>query len=85
MKLHFTLGYHLEGDRQTEHTNQTLEQYIRVYCNYQQDNWYQLLPLSEFTYNNATSATMKVTVRATPRGDSNGSLTGRGDPKLRMY
>ena len=25
MKLHFTSGYHLEGDRQTEWTNQTLE------------------------------------------------------------
>ena len=35
MKLHFTSGYHLEGDRQTERTNQTLEQYIQVYCNYQ--------------------------------------------------
>ena len=61
MKLHFTLGYHPEGDGQTEHTNQTLEQYIRVYCNYQQDNWYQLLPLSEFAYNNAPSATTEVT------------------------
>ena len=61
MKLHFTSGYHLEGDGQTEHTNQTLEQYIWVYCNYQQDNWYQLLPLGEFAYNNALSATMKVT------------------------
>ena len=26
MKLHFTSGYHLEGDRQTKCTNQTLEQ-----------------------------------------------------------
>ena len=34
---------------------------IQVYCNYQQDNWYQLLPLGEFVYNNAPSATMKVT------------------------
>ena len=25
MTLHFTSGYHLEGDRQTERTNQTLE------------------------------------------------------------
>jgi len=25
MKLHFSAGYHLEADRQTEHTNQTLE------------------------------------------------------------
>ena len=61
MKLHFTLGYHLEGDGQTEHTNQTLEQYIWVYCNYQQDNWYQLLPLSKFIYNNAPSTITKVT------------------------
>ena len=28
MKLHFTSGYHPEGDGQTEHTNQTLEQYL---------------------------------------------------------
>ena len=57
MRLHFTLGYHLEGDRQTKHTNQTLEQYICVYCNYQQDNWDSLLPFAEFAYNNAPSAT----------------------------
>ena len=38
MWLHFTLGYHPKGDRQTEHINQTLEQYLCVYCNYQQDN-----------------------------------------------
>ena len=57
MKLHFTLGYHPEGDRQTERTNQTLEQYIGMYCNYQQDDWSELLPLAEFAYNNAPSAT----------------------------
>jgi len=38
IRLHFTLGYYPEGDGQTEHTNQTLEQYLHVYCNYQQDN-----------------------------------------------
>jgi hypothetical protein len=57
MKLHFTSGYHPEGDGQTERTNQTLEQYLRVYCNYQQTNWSELLPLAEFAYNNAPSAT----------------------------
>ena len=36
--------------------NQTLEQYLCVYCNYKQDNWSELLPLVEFTYNNALSA-----------------------------
>ena len=62
MKLHFTLGYHSEGAGQTKHTNQTLEQYIWVYCNYQQDNWFGLLLLAEFAYNNAPSATMTVTL-----------------------
>src|SRR5882724_1010653 len=61
MKLHFTSGYHPEGDGQTERTNQTLEQYLRVYCNYQQDNWSELLPLAEFTYNNTLSATTGIT------------------------
>ena len=40
--------------------NQTLKQYLRVYCNYQQDNWSKLLPLAEFAYNNTPSATTGV-------------------------
>ena len=40
--------------------NQTLKQYLCVYCNYQQDNWSKLLPLAEFAYNNAPSATTGV-------------------------
>jgi len=38
MKLHFSASYHPEADGQTECTNQTLEQYLRIYCNYQQSN-----------------------------------------------
>ena len=57
MTLHFTSGYHPEGDGQTERTNQTLKQYLRIFCNYQQDNWNTLLPLAEFAYNNTPSAT----------------------------
>src|SRR5258708_2028832 len=53
MELHFTSGYHPEGDGQTEHLNQVLEQYLQAYMNYQQDDWSSLLPLAEFTYNNA--------------------------------
>ena len=61
MKLHFTSRYHPEGDGQTERTNQTLEQYLWVHCNYQQDNWSKLLPLAEFAYNNAPNATTGIT------------------------
>ena len=60
MRLHFASSYHSEGDGQTERSNQTLEQYLRIYCNYQQDNWADLLPLVEFAYNNAPSATTGV-------------------------
>ena len=70
VNLHFTSGYmyHPEGDGQTERTNQTLEQYLRVYCNYQQDNWAELLPIAEFTYNNAPSATTGVSPFFTNKG-----------------
>src|SRR5258708_6198166 len=60
MKLHFTSGYHPEGDGQMECINQVLEQYLHAYMNYQQDNWAPLLPLAEFAYNNATSETTGV-------------------------
>ena len=33
----------------------------RLYCNYQQDNWFSLLPLTEFAYNNMPSATTGIT------------------------
>jgi len=60
MQLHFTSGYHPKDDGQTKCTNQTLEQYLYVYCNYQQDNWSELLPFMEFAYNNALSVTTSV-------------------------
>src|ERR1700760_863628 len=53
MELHYTSGYHPEADGQTERANQTLEQYIRIYTAYQQDDWSPLLPIAEFAYNNA--------------------------------
>ena len=40
--------------------NQTLEQYLHVYCNYQLDNWSKLLSLVKFAYNNILSATTSV-------------------------
>jgi len=68
MRLHFTSGYHPEANSQAERTNQTLEQYLRIYCNYQQDNWSELLFLAEFAYNNAPSATTGVSPFFTNKG-----------------
>src|SRR6266404_4995121 len=68
MRLHFTLGYHLEGDGQMECTNQVLEQYLWVYTNYQQDDWATLLPMAEFAYNNAMNAMTGVSPFFTNKG-----------------
>ena len=48
-------GYHPQANGQMERTNQTLEQYLHLYCNYQQTNWLELLPVVEFAFNNATN------------------------------
>jgi hypothetical protein len=54
-------AFYPETDGQTERTNTTLEQYLRAYCNYQQMNWKQLLPIAEFCYNNMKSESTGVT------------------------
>src|SRR5690606_38671915 len=51
-------AHHPQTDGQTERVNQILEQYLRGYCNYQQDNWFELLSLAEFAYNNTLSSTI---------------------------
>src|SRR6266481_7034006 len=68
MELHFTSGYHPEGDRQTECLNQVLEQYLQAYMNYQQDDWSSLLPLAEFAYNNAMNKMTGVSLFFTNKG-----------------
>ena len=55
----FSTSFHPQTDGQTERTNQTLETYLRSYVNYLQNDWADLLPLAEFAYNNASSATTK--------------------------
>jgi len=45
-------AYHLQTDRQTERVNQELEQYLWLFVGERQDDWYTLLPLAEFSYNN---------------------------------
>jgi hypothetical protein len=61
IKLNFSTAYHPQTDGQTERLNQVLEQYIRMYTNYNQDNWVDLLDKAEFTYNNSEHASTKMT------------------------
>jgi hypothetical protein len=40
-------------DSQSERIIQTLEQYLRCFINYQQDDWFTLLSLVKFAFNNS--------------------------------
>lgn len=60
VNLNHSSSFHPQTNGQTERVNGVLEQYLRLYCNHQQDNWKELLPLAQFAYNNAIhSATGK--------------------------
>jgi len=52
IKLAFSTAWHLQTDGQTERVNQELDQYLRLFVNEQQDDWYNLLPMTEFQHNN---------------------------------
>ena len=53
VKRKLSTAFHPQTDGQTERQNQTLEQYLRAYINYQQDDWVAYLPDAEFAYNNS--------------------------------
>ena len=59
IKSNLSTSFHPQTDGQTERVNQILEQYLRLYCDYQQDDWSSLLPLAEFAYNNSKHSTTK--------------------------
>ena len=46
-------AFHPQTDGQTERQNSVLEQYLRSYVNYQQDDYAPLLALAKFAYNAA--------------------------------
>ena len=46
-------AFYPQTDGQTEGQNSILEQYLRSYVNFQQDDWASLLALAEFAYNTA--------------------------------
>ncbi|KAH7492803.1 hypothetical protein FOMA001_g2147 [Fusarium oxysporum f. sp. matthiolae] len=50
-------AYHPETDGQTERLNAILEQYLRAYVSYLQDDWSRWLPLAEFAANSLKSET----------------------------
>lgn len=54
--LTYTTSYHPESDGQTERQNATLEEYLRCYCSFEQDDWVLWLDVAEFAYNDSPQA-----------------------------
>jgi hypothetical protein len=53
--------YHPQTDGQTEQVNQELEQFLQIFIREWQDDWYSLLPLAKFSYNNHVHSSMQHT------------------------
>jgi hypothetical protein len=51
VKPNLSTAFHPQTDGQTERINQTIEQHLRTFCDYLQDDWTDLLPLAEHAYN----------------------------------
>ena len=51
VKSTMSTAFHPQTDGETERVNQELEQYLRVFGNFQQDNWVDLIPFMEFAHN----------------------------------
>jgi len=57
--LSSSTAWHPQIDRQTEHVNQELDQFLYLFINKQQNDWYDLLPIVEFQHNNYVYSAMQ--------------------------
>jgi len=53
-------AFYPQTDRQTEHMNQELEQYLQFFVDHRQKDWPEWLASSEFAVNNKIHSTTKV-------------------------
>lgn len=55
VKLKMSSAQHPQTDGASEVMNRMIENYLRCYCEFKQENWDLLLPSAEFAYNSAVS------------------------------
>ncbi len=58
VKRRLSTAFHPQTDGQTERQNSTMEQYLRAFICWEQDDWVKWLPTAEFAYNNAKNSTI---------------------------
>ena len=71
IKSKLSIVFHPQTNRQTERVNQELEQYLRMFINYRQEQWSDWLETAEFVYNNKMHSSTKISpFKANYRQDS---------------
>jgi len=60
VKRSMSTAFHPQTDGQTERINQVIEAYLRSYCNYEQNDWAEMLSMAEFAYNNSKHSATKI-------------------------
>ena len=60
IRLNTSTAFHPQSDGQTERQNQTLEHYLRTYCNREQNDWADRLLTAAFAYNNSRQSSTMV-------------------------
>ena len=53
IKRKLNIAFYSQTNNQTKKQNVVFKQYLRIYCNYKQNNWSKLLFMTTFVYNNS--------------------------------
>ena len=59
IKQNISTAYHPQTDGQLEQINQSMEDLLRIFCNYQQDDWTEWLPIVRYILNSWPSTTTR--------------------------
>ena len=76
VQQNISTAYHPQTDGQSERTNQTVETYLRIFCNEQQTDWARWLPLAQYALNLRPTHTTKIPpfkllIGVIPKGHAN--------------
>jgi len=59
IRISSSTAWYPQTDRQTERVNQELNQFLRLFINERQDDWYDLLSIAKFQHNNHIHSAMQ--------------------------
>jgi hypothetical protein len=62
INVKLSIAFHSKTDDQSEIANQEIKRYLRNYCNYQQNDWFDWLSMTEFASNVVISVSTKLFV-----------------------